>query len=240
MASDYDACSPSRWAFVITSPAGLCPDTSQRTVIRRHVMRDIGRSRRKHVIKSAQKKSHSARTLSLRNTVIPKSLEPVFLQPMDTESRQMVRHMFTEDLPGSLRIYRDRWYPVCVNDAAAVHQMLASYSTHLVHWRQAQRDPLQHFANLHHTKALASVRNQLNNLHQEDMEACLPAIAALACYAHLNEEKATWEVHMSAINYIIGSMRRPLANRNPNLAYLLRWVDTIGSYAFDAPPSLNM
>jgi hypothetical protein len=131
--------------------------------------------------------------------------------------------VFSEDLPGSLRIYRDRWYPVCVNDAAAFHQMLASYSMHLVHWRQAHRDPLEYFANSHHAKALASIRNRLNNLHQANIEGCLSAIAALACYAHLNKDKATWKIHMSAINCIIGSTRRSLVHCSPSVVELLRW-----------------
>jgi hypothetical protein len=65
--------------------------------MRRHVMRDIGHSRRKHNIKPPQKKSHSASSASSGNgtgTAILQSLEPVAISliPMDPESQQMLRH----------------------------------------------------------------------------------------------------------------------------------------------------
>jgi hypothetical protein len=65
--------------------------------MRRHVMRDIGYSRRKHKIKRPQQKSHSASSASSEDgtgTAILQSLEPVAISllPMDSESQHMLRH----------------------------------------------------------------------------------------------------------------------------------------------------
>lgn len=47
-ASTDDASASGRWAFVITSPTERRPTARQRTLMRRHIMRDIGYSRRRH------------------------------------------------------------------------------------------------------------------------------------------------------------------------------------------------
>lgn len=109
MAPDRGACSQGQWAFVITSPAELYPNTEQRTVMRRHVMRDIGYSRRKRNIKRPQQKSDSASSASSGDgtgTAILQSLEPVVISllPMDPESQQMLRHSIPP-LPISSTLY---------------------------------------------------------------------------------------------------------------------------------------
>jgi hypothetical protein len=65
--------------------------------MRRHVMRDIGLSRRKHKFKHPQQKSHPASSASSEDgtgTAILQSLKPVAISllPMDPESQHMLRH----------------------------------------------------------------------------------------------------------------------------------------------------
>lgn len=101
--------------------------------------------------------------------------------------------------------------------------MLATYAMHLLLWQQGPKDLLERFILSHHTEALASVRYRLDSLDKNALEGVLPAIAALACYAHLIGDPSIWKIHMSAINRIINSRHQSLDRSRLSLLSLLQW-----------------
>ncbi|EEP75429.1 predicted protein [Uncinocarpus reesii 1704] len=242
---------------------GPRPSKEQRTLMRRHVMRDIGYSRRKSKggsasgrppVKGARNCAHpclretSSGSISdtdqerLSDPSIPSSPNPPLVGPivLDYDSQRVLMHMFSDGLPGAMRIYRDRWYPLCVTDPIAFHQMLASYALHLDLWRQGPRDRLEPFSLYHHCKALSAVRAQLLELDRPALGDVLLAVSTLACHAHLVGDLVAWRIHTSAIKSILADRSPVLSKLNPSLLSLLQWVDSIGSYSFDLYPTLHV
>jgi hypothetical protein len=259
MTGNINSPGQAKWVFVSTSPAARRLDKAQRTQMRRRVMRDIGYSRRKPKQSMKQKEE----SLQFRETnrdlsagweyiSVHISLQTLPVGPigLDLDSQHAFSHsrslhqsvgiysnlciVFSDGLPSCLRIYRDKWYPMCSTDAAAFHQMLASYATHLLLWRQDATDRLNRFILSHHTRALTSVRGRLGNLEDERaVIGMLTAICALACHAHLSRDTSTWNIHMAAINRILHPKINLIERSYQCLLSLLQWYSSHPIYQLD-------
>ncbi|KAI9376695.1 hypothetical protein BJX61DRAFT_155124 [Aspergillus egyptiacus] len=174
---------------------------------------------------------------------VPSSLPAFVVCPsaLDGESRWLLQHMFSVGTPTKFRIYRDRWYPVCMNSPAAFGQMLASYATHVS--KDSPERKLNHFILKSHTRAVAGVRNSLASHRTGDkrtLNRTLSAITALACYSHLGGDMVSWKMHMAAIARLVADSGFALHELDLKVIELVEWVESIGSYVLDTPPALGL
>ncbi|KAL6236264.1 hypothetical protein BDW75DRAFT_239354 [Aspergillus navahoensis] len=252
------------WVFITTSPAHRRPTKAQRSQMRQRVMREIGYTRRKEHSTVSRREASCIPTDTYSPDLVrgPSAIEsqPGFLKPsvpaipapvsilssvawpvaLNTESRWLLQHMFSDTTSSKFRIYRDRWYPLCMTNTAAFDQMLATYATHVSHdWPEHK---LQHFILANHSRALAGVRNHLRSQPARDSQAfygLLSAIAALACYSHLTDDRPSWGLHMMAASRLIKASGLKPNELDGGVIDLAQWVDSIGSYAFDIAPVLG-
>ncbi|KAL5047078.1 hypothetical protein BDW71DRAFT_181003 [Aspergillus fruticulosus] len=252
------------WVFITTSPAHRRPTKAQRSQMRQRVMREIGYARRKEHSKVSQSEASCVPTDASSTVLVrgpsaiesqPGSLNPpvptvpapgsilssvAWPVPLNTESQWLLQHMFSDTTSNKFRIYRDRWYPLCMTHTAAFDQMLVTYATHVSHdWPEHK---LQHFIFANHARALARVRNHLGSQPAREPQAfygILSAIAALACYSHLIDDRPSWGLHMMATSRLIKESGLKPTELDGRVIDLAQWVDSIGSYAFDTAPVLG-
>ncbi|KAL4998226.1 hypothetical protein BDV10DRAFT_185461 [Aspergillus recurvatus] len=247
------------WVLVTTSPAHWRPTKAQRSQMRQRVMREIGYARRKEHSTVSQRETPCIPTDTSSPVLVrgPSVIEtqPGFLNPsvpisilssvswpvtLNTKSQWLLQHMFSDTTSRKFRIYRDRWYPLCKTNPAAFDQMLATYATHISHdWPEHK---LQHFILANHARALAGVRNHLASQparNSQTFYGMLSAIAALACYSHLIDDRPSWRLHMMATSRLIKESGLKPDELDGRVVDLAQWVDSIGSYAFDITPVLG-
>ncbi|KAL4885861.1 hypothetical protein BJY04DRAFT_179359 [Aspergillus karnatakaensis] len=250
---------PEQWVFITTSPAHQRPTKAQRSQARQRVMREIGASRRKEHEKAcdgavstlknasldsssdvnlAWNGSHRSRTAVALSAYAP-SFE-VYPITLDDDSRWLLQHMFSGAIPSQSRVYLERWYPLCITNAAAFHQMLATYATHVS--LAGHNHSLNELILTNHTKALAGVRSYLDSqpiIDKYALYGAVSAVTALACYSHLSMDVLSWQLHTAALCQLVNGLGFGLANLDAMVKSLIQWVESIGSYAFDIAPTLG-
>ncbi|KAG2027569.1 hypothetical protein GB937_000007 [Aspergillus fischeri] len=254
---------PDQWVFITTTPKRPHPTKEQRSQMRRRVMREIGYTRRNThtallqslstsscILSDTTASASSSRTFSVdplsgrpRGSDCPPSsahVPSLLTCPWDRESQRLLHHMFSDAISSQFRIYKDRWYPICITNSAAFDQMLATYATHISQYH-VQVD-LKHFILSNHTKALMRVRSDIGAMSlgsKQALEGTLSAITALACYSHLQGDMVSWRSHMSAVSRLIQKSGLSLESLDEKLMTVVKWVDLIGSYALDIVPALG-
>lgn len=131
--------------------------------------------------------------------------------------------MLAGTAPSFLYIYRDRWYPIAVQHPSAFRQMLASYALHLFRLQGGVNHKLEQISLSHHTKVLVSLRQQLSLTGQILAEGDLFAILLLACYAHINADVKTWNIHMSAVRNMVRSSLGTPVQASLTFINLFQW-----------------
>lgn len=175
---------------------------------------------------------------------------PMLLPPsssvmtIDSDSNWVLHHMFSDHIPTRFQNYKRMWYPLCIRDPAAFHQMIACFSMQLLHWQRGSEEKAMRIAVSHHTEALALVRERLSleqnkQQHQPVAQEYLWAILMFVCWAHLNDDVETWKMHMSAIHTIISSQNCKFAQDDSIFYRLFQWSDITGSYAFGLPSYIS-
>ncbi|KAL2848140.1 hypothetical protein BJY01DRAFT_160731 [Aspergillus pseudoustus] len=240
--------SDANWVFITTSPSHRRPTKTQRSQARRRVMREIGYARRKahaHSWPEGSSETHMVArdTISKISSVITPAISPsIALDPLalDRESRWLLHHIFLDADSCQSRIYRDRWFPICFTNSAVFDQMLATYASHIVQ-NQPDHD-LRQFILSSHAKALARVRTSLKSLavpDEQTLNGLVCAIAALACYSHLEGDVVSWKFHMAAVSRLIAESGFAMDELDARVIDVVQWVESIGSYAFDICPGLG-
>ncbi|CEN61353.1 hypothetical protein ASPCAL08007 [Aspergillus calidoustus] len=203
---------PREWVFITTSPTHRHPDKSQRSRARRRVMREIGYARRKAHAQAVPGEEYETQLITRGAIQMSSALAAPVVSPapalsslaLDRESRWLLHHMFSDTNSNQSRIYRDRWYPICLTNAAAFNQMLATYATHVAQGRVEYE--LKPFILSSHTKALSGVRLSLASSSMFDkhmLNGAVSAIAALACYSHLEGDALSWKLHITAVARLV-------------------------------------
>jgi hypothetical protein len=239
---------PDEWVFVTTTPKRPRPTKGQRSQMRRRVMREIGYTRRNTQSSSnffavdLQSGSSQNPELSPSSARIP----PFLGNPdaFDRESHCLLHHsmlffflsfflsptdwfpclVFSDAIPSQFQIYKDRWYPICITNPAAFDQMMATYATHITQCHPQHE--LKEFILKNHTKALMRVRNDVGYMllgNKQILKGTLTAIAALACYSHLQRDMVSWRSHMAAVARLLYETELSLECLDRKLATLIKW-----------------
>ena len=104
-----------------------------------------------------------------------------------------------------MRVYREKWFPACLQDSAAFHQMLACCATNLYQWQPSKFHKLRKIAMIEHAQALTLARARLKGVTHSVSEIHLVVILMFACYAHLSNDLPTYKMHMAAVRNIVSS-----------------------------------
>ncbi|KAF2447318.1 hypothetical protein P171DRAFT_249741 [Karstenula rhodostoma CBS 690.94] len=244
MVSQKNTSDQGRWAFVTTSPNTRRPTAAQRTLMRKHIMKDIGYSRRAcHFHSSSGSESSSEATPGSTGEAsdclelqVPRTLlsTATALVTVNDDSQFVLHHVFSDALPSYIRVYREKWYPACIQDNAALHQMLACCATHLYRWQPEKHHRLKRVAISEHAQALTIARERLEGVTHSVSEEYLVVILMFACYAHLLNDLKTYNMHMAAIRNIVASRKSDISEE---FIRLYQSIDSVGSYAFGITPS---
>ncbi|KAL3466469.1 hypothetical protein BJX64DRAFT_229200 [Aspergillus heterothallicus] len=209
-------------------------------------MREIGYARRKvHIAESLPEGTSETHMvaeglISGTNAAVSPDIRPSLALcslALDRESWWLLHHMSLDTELCQSRIYRDRWLPICLFNSAVFYQMLTTYATHIVLDRPDQ--DLKRFILSSHAKALAGVRASLSSLAVLDkriLNGIVCAIAALACYSHLEGDVVSWKLHMAAVYRLVKESGFGLAELDGKVIDVVQWVESTGSYAYDIRP----
>jgi hypothetical protein len=102
--------------------------------------------------------------------------------------------------------------------------MLATYATHVAQGRVEYE--LKPFILSSHTKALSGVRLSLGSSSMFDkhmLNGAVSAIAALACYSHLEGDALSWKLHITAVARLVEESGLAVKELDQKVLGLVEW-----------------
>ncbi|KAI3322111.1 hypothetical protein HD806DRAFT_501013 [Xylariaceae sp. AK1471] len=218
------------------------------TKIRRHVMKDIGKSRRKPKKRSettiAKAISVDARSQSqCGQAVVPSPLdeyklnEIVFPTVMDGERMNLARYLFTE-ARNSYRPFRFPWLFMGLSDASAWHITMANA---VIFKTMKPGDAKPEFgtnteALKWYTLSLESISKRLADPTERSKEGIIVAIAGFICHDSSTGNFARQEIHMQGLKRLLDDRGGIDKITNPLLRYMISWHDLTGASYRNSTP----
>jgi hypothetical protein len=245
------------FAFVEVDVNGRVTDKNHLHTIRKHIMKDIGKARRKTIISTSEHQTKSIRRTFNDGPVhkthgeddsmlaAPQSgflgsgrLDPFqcYPVPVDMEMLFLIDHLHTQSDP-HLRPFKDIWYPISVSDPAFFYEILSNMSAHIFTLRNSSqnRDNCPQAINLH-SRAINSVRTRLLDPILGISDGVIGTVLAFACFSHRANDWAEYDIHMEALHRIIEA-RGGVSHiaSNPILRELISGVDLAGTCFLERP-----
>ncbi|KAH8800425.1 hypothetical protein F5884DRAFT_550814 [Xylogone sp. PMI_703] len=215
------------FAFVEVAKTGRVTDKNHLRIIRKHVMKDIGKARRKKTTAPEGSKADPLAIIALSSgekgarefqagrhleqPIIPTGLvgsgrmDPFspYPVPLDMETLFLIDHVYTwPDV--HLRPFRDIWLPISMADAAFFTEILSHIALHVYTLRQgftrASECPQSIVL---HTQAIKSVIARLMDPILGTSEGVVGTILAFACFSHRTNDWAEYDMHIDALQKII-------------------------------------
>jgi hypothetical protein len=236
------------FAFVEVDVSGRVTDKKHLHTIRKHIMKDIGKARRKRP--ASQPETKSKVKSSRGNSVIPNPqagllgsgrMDPFvcYPVPVDMEMLFLIDHVHTCSDP-YLRPFKDTWFPISLSDSAFFNEILshvAAYVFTLRNGLQNRDDCTQSIAL--HSRAIHSVRKRLLDPVLGISDGVIGTVLAFACFSHRTNDWAEYDMHMGALYRIIEARGGiSYLSANPVLRQLLSRVDLAGTCFLERPRPL--
>ncbi|KAI0175834.1 hypothetical protein GGR52DRAFT_331807 [Hypoxylon sp. FL1284] len=236
------------------------PDDVKRhsTQIRRHVMKDIGKARRK-----PRPKKHKQVILGERDPeggdddedepedvdrVVPR-LNPMpdgdlsmmsFPIEMDESRMSLVRFM-VEEARITYRPFRFPWLSMGLSDAASWYITLANAALYRANpGKQKTEFTYCPEAMKWYTKSLGSVTKRLENPAASDTEGLVIAVTGFVCHDCSIGNFDRFRVHMDGLKRIVENRGGLEALSNPFLRLMISWLDMSGATFMNAKPRFNV
>jgi hypothetical protein len=245
------------FAFVEVDVNGRVTDKNHLHTIRKHIMKDIGKARRKTTISTSEHQAkdirrtfsdgpvHETREEDASMLVAPQPdflgsgrLDPFqyYPAPVDMDMLFLIDHLHTWSDP-HLRPFKDIWYPISVSDPAFFYEILSNISAHVSTLRNSSqnRDNCPQAIDLH-SRAINSVRTRLLDPILGISDGVIGTVLAFACFSHRANDWAEYDIHMEALHRII-EVRGGVSHiaSNPILRELISGVDLAGTCFFERP-----
>ncbi|KAI0966276.1 hypothetical protein F4678DRAFT_449742 [Xylaria arbuscula] len=214
--------------------------------IRRHVMKDIGKSRRKPkpnskpaavgsgpvVTPGPSSDSHGQH----EHALVPSPLEEcglgdiIFPTDMDEERRNLARYLFAE----AYRIYlpfRVPWLSIGLADSAAWYITLAN----TVLFRKMKPGDVKPEYNTDveamkwYTLSLQSISRRLADPSERDKQGLMGAIIGFVCHDTTTGNFTRQEIHLQGLKRLVDDIGGIDEISNPMLRFLISWHDTTGA-----------
>ncbi|KAF2804568.1 uncharacterized protein BDZ99DRAFT_575220 [Mytilinidion resinicola] len=230
------------YLFVQVQHTGkVAPRKDVRTAIQKHVMRDIGASRRGRPRRKAIDKQASGQCQVPVSTgaIMAPSLvsggtrtNPFASYPIPMNSDTF----FLIDYSPRLRPFRDTWLPLGLSDPALFYEILSHISLDIAAVNPGYSDRGRSRALELHLLALRDVNRRLEDPCQGLSEGVIGAVLAFACFSHIAKDWKSYEAHMEGLRTIIrlkGGLHK--LDNNRILRLLLSGIDVSASCFNNAP-----
>ncbi|PMD46176.1 hypothetical protein L207DRAFT_206820 [Hyaloscypha variabilis F] len=249
--------SAKEFAFVEVDISGRVTDKSHLHTIRKHIMKDIGKARRKAIPSSAEPKS-KARNLRYGKSYKSRGCESIipspragplgsgrmdpfqsYPVPVDMELLFLIDHLHTCS-DSHLRPFKDTWYPISVSDPAFFYEILSNVSAYVFALRNGNKNTNECPQSIAlHLRAISSLRARLLDPVLGISDGIIGTVLAFASFSHRTNDWAEYDFHMAALYRIIQA-RGGLSCLSPNpvLRHLISGVDLAGTCFLEKPKPL--
>ncbi|KAI0380138.1 hypothetical protein F5Y04DRAFT_282268 [Hypomontagnella monticulosa] len=231
------------------------------TKIRRHVMKDIGKARRKPrpkkrevVIGETGESSSSgaasgdgervspSRVLSHPNPRADDNIHTyVYPVAMDEERMDLVRFVIDE-AKSAYRPFRFTWITMGLSDAAAWYITLANAALYR-DFKAGTKKP-EFYTNSDamkwYTKSLSSITKRLQDPAETEGEGLVVAITGFVCHDASVGTFDRYRVHMDGLQHIINKKGGLEALSSPLLKVMISWLDLAGATYFNVKPRFSV
>ncbi|KAI1356258.1 hypothetical protein F5Y01DRAFT_266816 [Xylaria sp. FL0043] len=211
--------------------------------IRRHVMKDIGRSRRKPKTcdETVTSKKSPARPSPRSQSQYDRALVPsplqqstlndfVFPTEMDEGRRNLARRLFAEARKSYLP-FRIPWLSVGLSDPAAWYITLANTEL-FKKMRPGDVKPeysTDTEAMKWYTLSLQSISRRLADTSERDKEGLMGAIVGFICHDNSTGNFTRQEIHLQGLKRLVDGVGGIDKITNPMLRFLIAWHDLTGA-----------
>ncbi|KAF2972930.1 hypothetical protein GQX73_g578 [Xylaria multiplex] len=214
-------------------------EKKQSSKIRRHVMKDIGRSRRKpkkcdeavskSILEATPAPNSYSQALVPNPLVECKLSDIVFPVRMDEERRNLAEYVFAQART-SYHPFRIPWLSISLSDAAAWYITLANA---VIMRRMKPDDPKPDFntdteATKWYTLSLESISKRLAD-PKERKEGLIGAITGFICHDSAAGNFARQEIHLRGLKRLVDSIGGIDEITNPMLRLMISWHDLTGA-----------
>jgi hypothetical protein len=247
------------FAFVEVDVNGRVTDKNHLHTIRKHIMKDIGKARRKSVF-SASKCVAKGDVTTIRDmrdrknqedhsvVVAPQSgllgsgrMDPFqcYPVPVDMEMLFLIDHLHTWS-DAHLRPFKDTWFPISLSDPAFFYEILSNISAHVFTLRNGlQNEDYCPQSIALHSRAMHSVRARLLDSVLGISDGVIGTVLAFASFSHRTNDWAEYDLHMTALYRIIDARGGiSCLSPNPILRQLISGVDLAGTCFLERPRPL--
>ncbi|KAF2664018.1 hypothetical protein BT63DRAFT_429553 [Microthyrium microscopicum] len=218
--------------------------SSSLSLIRRHAMKQIGKSRRRprahrklELVLDAQKMQTHA------SPHIPKSwwlgagpMDPFVKYPIDlgSKERELVTLIFNKEIRSQLAL-RDAWFSVGLSDTATFLLVLANSALVMDSVRHGGRDPEESADALQYqTRAIRYTNSKLGGLIVVPTDEMIGNVTGLMCYNVILGKYDAWVMHRNGLIsmvQLVGGVERIALN--VQLRLTISWVEIQGAFALD-------
>lgn len=174
IAMDVPAVKPSSLAFITALDPNGWQKPSNRTLVKKHAMKDVGLGRRR-----PKKNRTFELVLDPRSQLGPGNVDPFAPFPIEMGplERKLVANIFRDDIDGTQRPYRSSWFSLGFHDVATFYMLLSNSAAHLDTLRGGTSRGLD--AERFHMMALQSVSRRLSEPNFEASDGLIGTIAGL-------------------------------------------------------------
>ncbi|KAJ5223883.1 hypothetical protein N7468_008425 [Penicillium chermesinum] len=223
--------------ITVANPDEVKNKDTQRA-IRRRVMRDIGRSRRKP-------KSQPAVTFigqphqidhNQKDFLCP-ALESSPL-PIDLDNRaRQLAHFMQSEADYRYRPFRGIWFEMALRDGSAFKLSMANAAMFLdeAHHPTTFKYERSAEALAYYGESVRQVTRRLADPIDRASEGLMTAVLGLICHDLYVGTLDRWAYHIQGLKHII-QLRNGFCGLNGNLQLFASWFDVVGSVVKDTPP----
>ncbi|KAI0120350.1 hypothetical protein F4776DRAFT_250953 [Hypoxylon sp. NC0597] len=234
------------------------------TKIRRHVMKDIGKARRKPRAKkrgefvlgegcsSSPSNGNEAQPNTMSRALAPPSpwLDTnlntlVYPTEMDEDRLSLVRFL-VDEAQSTYRPFRFPWITMGLSDSSAFYITLANAALYrgIKTDPQAQKQKPEFNTNVEamkwYTLSLASITKRLANPAESDSEGLVIAVTGFVCHDSSIGNFDRFCVHMEGLQRIIDRKGGLETLSSPFLRIMISWLDLAGATFFNVKPRFNV
>ncbi|KAI1468850.1 uncharacterized protein F4812DRAFT_470645 [Daldinia caldariorum] len=236
------------------------------TKIRRHVMKDIGKARRKPRSKKTRGEvpvmgeSSSSAAAADRNRdegssssslssslTLPSPMADSLLQtlpyPIDmNEERLSLIRYIVDEAKSHYRPFRFTWLTVGLSDAAAWQITLANAAS----FRKASQDSVtaEYACSVEamkwYTLSLASITKRLADPDEKDSEGLIVAVTGFVCHDATLGNFDRFCIHMDGLQRLINRKGGLDSLSSPFLRFMISWYDLLGATYHNAKPRFSI
>ncbi|KAI2817573.1 transcriptional regulator family: Fungal Specific TF [Aspergillus niger] len=224
----------------ISRPDEIKSASTQRT-IRRHVMRDIGRSRRTR----PEQRTWSVGLRAPSDPVtehIPAPIDPCnttfYPTPMSDRALQLM-HFMTTDRDYVFRPFRTVWFSMALTDATAILVALANAAMFLDQRLRAQGYQYETSTEClsYYGQCVRQVTHRLADTRESISQGVITAILGLTCHDLYVGTLDRWKIHISGLGRIL-HLRGGYRGLDDSITHFAIWLDVVGSVMEDSRPRL--